>query len=159
VTVTSFEQPPTNEQVPWSARALAWGSVAAIVVIVGVVPLALDRDSFPLSTYPMFSSRRSSTETVDTAIVVDAAGDVIRIDPRDIAGTDEVILAAVTVSDALRDDTAVALCRDIVTRLDTRLPEGAIVRIVTEKYDAIEWYGGDRTPLSTIVHADCAGDE
>lgn len=129
----------------------------AIVAIVAVVPLALDRDSFPLSTYPMFSSRRTSTESVDTAVVIDAAGVVNRIDPRDIAGTDEVILAAVTVSEALRDDTAGALCRDIVARLGGRLPPSARVRIVTETYDAIEWYRGERNPLSTVVHQDCGG--
>jgi hypothetical protein len=143
--------------VPRSARVCAWGAVVGIVAIVGVVPLALDRDSFPLSTYPMFSSRRTSTETVDTAIVVDATDQISRIDPRDIAGTDEVILAAVTVSDALRDGSAGLLCDDIVTRLGTRLPEGAQVRIVTERYDAIEWYSGDRSPLSTVVHAECGG--
>lgn len=132
--------------------------MAATVAVVGVVPLALDRDSFPLSNYPMFSSRRGSTETVDTAILVDASDGITRIAPRDIAGTDEVILAAVTVSDALRDATADLLCRDIVDRLGVRLPEGGEVRIVTETFDAIEWYQGDRTPLSTVVHAECGSD-
>lgn len=132
--------------------------MVAIVTVVGVVPLALDRDSFPLSNYPMFSSRRSSTETVDTAILVDASGGVTRIAPRDIAGTDEVILAAVTVSEALRDATADLLCLDIIGRLGIRVPEGGEVRIVTETFDAIEWYRGDRTPLSTVVHADCRSD-
>jgi hypothetical protein len=32
------------------------------------------------------------------------------------------------------------------------------VRIVTERYDAIEWYGGDRSPLSTFVHTECGAD-
>jgi hypothetical protein len=131
--------------------------VAGIVLVVGVVPLALDRDSFPLSTYPMFSSRRTSTESVETAIIVDASGRITRIDPSDIAGTDEVILAAVTVSDALRDETTDLLCQDIVERLGDRLSAAAQVQIVTEVYDAIEWYRGERTPLSTVVHTDCQG--
>ncbi len=129
-----------------------------IVVVIAVVPLAMDRDSFPLSTYPMFSSRRSSTESVDTAILVDESGGTTRLDPSDIAGTDEVILAAVTVSDALRDATAHLLCDEIVDRVADRMPSGAQVRVVTETYEAIGWYRGDRTPLSTVVHAECRGD-
>jgi hypothetical protein len=155
--VTPIDNTPPSEAIPRSVRALAWGAVAATVVVVAAVPLALDRDSFPLSTYPMFSSRRSSTESVDTAILIDASGRTTRIHPRDIAGTDEVILAAVTVSDALRDDTTELLCGDIVARLGPGAPEGAQVQIVTEVYDAIEWYRGDRTPLSTVVHTSCRG--
>jgi hypothetical protein len=156
--VTPIDQTPPSEAIPSRLRARAWGAVAAIVVVVGVVPLALDRDSFPLSTYPMFSSRRSSTESVDTAILVEGSGGTTRLDPSDIAGTDEVILAAVAVSDALRDATADLLCDDIVVRVGDRMPPGARVRIVTETYEAIGWYRGDRTPLSTVVHAECRGD-
>ena len=49
---------------------MAWLCVAAVVGVLGVVPVVLDRDSYPMSTYPMFSYRRTTTETVDTAVVV-----------------------------------------------------------------------------------------
>ena len=57
---------PTSRGTPTIARL----TLLLVVVVVGIVPLVLDRDSFPLSTYPMFSSRRTTTESVDTAVMV-----------------------------------------------------------------------------------------
>lgn len=122
----------------------------AVVVVIGVVPLALDRDSYPLSTYPMFSSRRTSSERVDTAVrVVD--GVTRRLTPIDIAGTDEVIIAAVVVSNSIRRGEADRLCAEISGRFDGV----GRIEIVTERYDALRWYEGDRVPISREVHAVC----
>lgn len=45
-----------------------------MVGLTGIVPLALDRDSLPLSTFPMFSADIDSTQSVATAAGVTAAG-------------------------------------------------------------------------------------
>ncbi|MFZ9157814.1 MAG: hypothetical protein ACO230_06935 [Ilumatobacteraceae bacterium] len=128
-------------------------SLIAVVAVVGVVPLALDRDSFPLSTYPMFSSRRSTTETVDTA-VASIDGTFERLTPLQIAGTDEVIIAARTVSIAIESGTADELCREILDRVD----DADRVEVITERFDALRWYEGDREPLQRTVHASCGSD-
>ncbi|NDB05953.1 MAG: hypothetical protein EBX95_09460, partial [Acidimicrobiia bacterium] len=105
------------------------------------------------STYPMFSSRRSTTETVDTAVAIFDGG-IERLTPLQIAGTDEVIIAARTVSIAIEGGTADELCREILDRVD-----GADrVEVITERFDALRWYEGDREPLQRTVHASCGSD-
>ncbi len=140
-------------------RHKAVAALVAVVALVGVVPLALDRDSFPLSTYPMFSSRRSSTESVDTAVTVADDGTTVRLSPTVIAGTDEVILATATVTDAIRSGTADLLCTDIARRVVERqaapTDQVVAVEVVTERFDAVRWYDGDRSPLERRVHARC----
>ena len=45
-----------------------------MVGLTGIVPLALDRDSLPLSTFPMFSADIDSTQSVATAAGVSRRG-------------------------------------------------------------------------------------
>ncbi|MCU1343827.1 MAG: hypothetical protein JWL70_93 [Acidimicrobiia bacterium] len=126
------------------------------IAVVGVVPVALNRDSFPLSTFPMFASQRTSSETVDTA-VARAGTRIWRLDPERIAATDEVILAAATVSDAIANGHADRLCAEIAQRVLSAGPrEATAVEVVTEQYDAVQWFAGQRTPLQRQVHAQCA---
>ena len=57
-------------------RWRAWAAAGVAVVVVGVVPFVLDRDSFPLSTFPMFAADIDRTQSVDTAVAVGADGAV-----------------------------------------------------------------------------------
>ena len=139
-----------------TSRSVARTWLLAVVIVVGIVPLALDRDSFPLSTYPMFSSNRSTREPVDTAVVVDPDGHEKRLDPWSIAGTDEPIIATVVVADSISDGTSFDLCSEIVDRVDPT--PGSRVEIVTVVYDAVRWFEGDREPVSRVVHASCGID-
>ncbi|MDA2957704.1 MAG: hypothetical protein O3B66_05690 [Actinomycetota bacterium] len=134
----------------WVARLVGLG----IVAVIGVVPVALDRDSYPLSTYPMFSSRRTAVEPVHTAVVTAADGAVRRLSPTQISGNDEVIIAAQLVYDAIRRDGGEVLCADIAVRLSD-VETGSEVEIVTERYDAIDWYEGRKSPISRVVHTSC----
>lgn len=144
-----------------SVRALSAVIVVAMVAVVGVVPIVLDRDSYPLSTYPMFSSRRSAIEPVHTAVLVDSEGDVIRLSPTQISGNDEVIIAAQIVYQSIGRDSGEILCDDIARRVAGPTTGGTTVEIVTERYDAIAWYEGRRSPISRVVHASCGvpGDD
>jgi len=143
-------------------RVRAWLWVVGVVGVLGVVPVVLDRDSYPVSTYPMFSYRRTTTETVDTAILV-VDGDVRRLSPTTIADTDEVILAAATVSNAIASGTAAVLCAEIAGRVGTVEnaaggsggASAAEIRVVTERFDSVRWYEGDKEPLERVVHATC----
>jgi hypothetical protein len=128
--------------------------VAVAVLVVGVVPFALDRDSFPLSTFPMFAADIERTQSVDTAVAVDAAGAVIRLTPAEIGGTTVVNQAASVVTTAIVGGRAGDLCTTIAGRVGGQ-PGAAAVEVVTERYDAVRWFDGDRTPIDRIVHARC----
>jgi hypothetical protein len=137
-------------------RVRAWAAVIAVVVAVGFVPVLLERDSYPLSDYPMFSTRRTAESSFNTAVAVGEGDAVERLSPELIAATDEVIQAGATVSDAIARGQTGALCTDIAARVSDGGPEGAIaVEVVTERFDAVAWYAGDRQPLGRVVHARC----
>ena len=124
-----------------------------VVIVVGLVPVILNRDSYPLSTYPMFSSNRTTREPIDTAVLVSDDGEQSMLSPRIIAGTDEPIIATVTVSNAIANGTVDQLCADIALRLGP----GAIgsIEIITVVYDALDWFDGRRDPIERSVHASC----
>ncbi len=132
----------------------AWAAAGLAVVAVGAVPLVLDRDSFPLSTFPMFAADIDRTQSVDTAVAVAADGTTIRLTPEDIAGTTVVNQAASVVTTAIVGGRADELCTDIARRLAGG-PGPVAVEVVTERYDAVRWFDGDRTPVDRVVHARC----
>ena len=101
----------------------------------------------------MFSSRRTTTESVDTAVFVDDNWIVQRLSPSVIAGTDEVILAAQTVSQAIGTGTATELCAEIVARYKPEI--AGTVEVITEIFDAVNWYHGDKSPLQRTIYASC----
>ena len=113
-------------------------------------------DGFPLSTYPMFAAARDRDVTVATAVGVDGAGAVHRLDPVTIGGTGEVMQAAETVGLAVRagEPELSRLCAEIVGRLagDGHL---VAVEIRSESHDAVAWFDGDRDPAASVTHARC----
>src|SRR5262245_4718414 len=123
-------------------RRWAWAAVALAIVVVGVVPFALDRDSFPLSTFPMFAADIDRTQSVDTAVAIDADGDVILLTPAEIGGTTVVNQAASVVTTAIVGGRAADLCTTIADRLGGQADGGSggatgpvAVEVVTERYD------------------------
>ena len=124
----------------------------AIVVAVAVPVLGSPfRDSFPLSTYPMFSVARPQQATVNSAVGFDAAGDELTLRPLDIGGTREVIQAAATVSRAISRGESAALCEEVLAKV----PKAAVIEIVTETYDVVAYFDDNEEPLQRIVHARC----
>jgi hypothetical protein len=135
-------------------RWRAWAAVALAVVVVGAVPFVLDHDSFPLSTFPMFAADIDRTQSVDTAVALAADGTVIRLTPAEIGGTTVVNQAASVVTTAIVGGQAEELCTAIAGRVAGE-PGAATVEVVTERYDAVQWFDGDRTPIDRVVHARC----
>ncbi|MEZ5280033.1 MAG: hypothetical protein R2770_06140 [Acidimicrobiales bacterium] len=114
------------------------------------------RDSFPLSTYPMFSSLLETVSDVDLVVGVDRSGSEIRLSPQLIAGTDEVIVAGSTVRQAVRAGDTEALCALVADRVARNGPAEVVsVLVKTDTIDAIEWYAGNRQPRDTVVHSAC----
>ena len=128
-------------------------SLAAILVV--LLPAWIERDSYPLSTYPMFSYRRDRVEVVDTAVGYDTAGQRVRLTPTLIAGGIEVIHAAATVSAAIAQGDTEALCNEIAARATTRRPALERIEVVSETHDVITYFAGDAVPIAVVVHASC----
>ena len=132
-------------------RWRAWVAAGFAVVGVGVFPLMADRDSFPLSTFPMFAADIDRTQAIDTAVGVAGDGAVVRLTPMQIAGTSVVNQAAAVVSAAIVQGRTADLCRTIAARVD----DSTEIEVVTERYDAPSWFDGQRDPVERVVHARC----
>jgi hypothetical protein len=142
----------------WWALLLTASLVAVTLWPVVRRPL---RDSFPHSTYPMFSELREPVANIDLVVGLTAAGDDVTLSPRLIAATEEVIVAGSLVRRTVRSGDAVTaeLCDTVAERVaGESSPEmSAVAEIVvrTDRLDAIGWFAGDRTPLDTTIHARC----
>ena len=137
----------------------AWLVVALLVGAFGAWPVLAERDSYPVSNLPMFASPRTRTEPVVTAVAVAGEGAdrrVWRLGPRRLAGTDEVIAAGATLRRAVRAGSAGRLCDEIAARVAVSGPRDATgIEVITERYDAVAWFEGDRTPVERVVHHRC----
>ena len=139
-------------------RPWAW-TVAVLTVGAVVAPLLRGpaHDSFPLSTYPMFSNEKAGEAVIATVVGVEPDGTFRTLSPEIIAGTDEVILAAETVNRAVGTGPARAtgLCHDVAARLGDRAARLTEVAVVTARYDTVAYLRGDERPLDVVVHARC----
>ena len=93
------------------------GPVVAAVVVLSPMLREPTNDTYPLSTYPMFAFDRGAEHTIGTAVEIGADGAAVRLSPKLIAGTDEVILASVTVKRSIASGEADQLCEEIAERL------------------------------------------
>ena len=158
------------EVVPVPARRWVALATALLVALVVCWPVLAhpDRDGFPLSTYPMFSSRRTTTEPLSTVVGIDAGGAQHWLDPWLLNGTREVVQAAVVVSSEINAGEADRLCAEVAARVDVRQGDRPLddragdagdrlvrLEVVTVRYDAIGWFDGRRQPLDRTVHASC----
>ena len=134
-----------------TARRLA-PLVAAVVVLFPLLG-SLESDSYPLSTYPMFSGDRGREASIATAVGLDEMGELVRLAPEAIGGTDEVILAAATVNDAIRRGEVDELCLEIATRLTGSDVAAVVIR--TERIDVVAHIADDAPPLSVRDHGTC----
>ena len=132
------------------------------LVAVTLSPLVRDPldDSFPLSTYPMFAARASSTLTLDYAVGVAADGTSRTLSPHAI-GTSEVLQAGALIEGAVHGGRgrAHALCEQIAARIaaDDALRDVVAIRIVTGTHDTIP-YLVDRVVGHEREHVRCKVD-
>lgn len=129
-------------------------SIAFVVAVAMPLSWSPDRDSFPPSTYPMFSGSRSAEADIPHAIAVTGDGER-RVLPPGAVLNDEVIQAFETLRQAIADGpgATLALCRRIAARAGH--PGDASVQIVTDRYHAVRYFEGAEEPLRSTVHASC----
>jgi hypothetical protein len=133
---------------------------AMTLLLAGLVasPLfgAFPGDSFPVSTYPMFASARSTEVVMPHAIAITTSGEERRVRPREVAN-DEVIQAFETIRQAIRQgqEAIDQLCGHIARNV-AHHGDVVMVQIVTSHYDGLEYFAGDKQPKGRWVEGECA---
>ncbi len=123
------------------------------------MPVVIDRDSFPLSTYPMYSRARTAEVTIPSAIAIDDDGGEHRLGLQVIGASDDPLIVAGELRAAIARDRAADRCRSIAERVSPSLvAELDLIRIevVMERHDAVAQVAGESSLLDRTVHATCA---
>lgn len=140
---------------PWVRPAV---SVAVVALVAS--PAIGQRDSYPLSTYPVYADARPAVADLPTAVGVTAAGERVRLSPTVIGASDDPLIVADRVGDAVAGGRAERLCRAIAGRA---VADGAIaeraeltgVEVVTEEVDLVATAADGAPPRARTVHAAC----
>ena len=139
------------------------GRRARILITAGVVgalvaPVVFDRDGFPFSTYPMYSRVRPDVLTFATAQAVDADGTATTLTLGIIGDSDDPLIVAGELRDAIRNGRADQRCDEIASRAAgwRGLPRGAArIEVVTERHDVVAQVEGGPSLIERTVHAAC----
>lgn len=130
--------------------------MAAALVGALWVPVAVDRDGFPFSNYPMYSSSRGEEVTFATANGLTADGSRLRLSLDLIGNSDDPLIVAGELRAALRDGRAGDRCREIAGRIaGSGRDEIAGVEVVTERHDVVDQVEGRDSLVERQVHAEC----
>ncbi len=142
-----------------TARRWRQPTVLAAVVILLVLPVALDADDLPLSTYPMYSRARQAEVDFVTAHAVDADGAVVPLGLDVIGASDDPLIVAGELRAAIRSGRADERCEEIWQRALTDQVEAPTwtIRVVTERHDVIDHTADRASFRSRTVHAECGG--
>lgn len=131
----------------WVRRLLTLGLLAALVS-----PAVRNADGLPLSTYPMYSSRRSNLSTFVTASGIDEQGNRTTLSALTISGSRDRLITQSFLNDAVRRGDAPQICSEIASRVDRTLSG---VEIASEQHDTIARLEGNASLRTREVHASC----
>ncbi|NLE87344.1 MAG: hypothetical protein GX607_13200 [Myxococcales bacterium] len=136
-------------------RAYFFG-LTIIAAVAYPVTFAPGEDSFPLSSYPMFSYRRERP-TIYFARAIGADGEERRVPP-ELVGSSEVMQAAVTVRRAIQGGKKRMreLCRAIAGRAEADAGlRGARIELVSAEIDPVAYFVEGPEPVSLRRHHRC----
>jgi hypothetical protein len=122
------------------------------VIAAVVSPTVRDHDSFPLSTYPIYATAREDVVSISTAVGIDAAGRVRRLDMATIADTDDPLIAESLVDHAIHSGGADRLCAEIAARAAADIDA---IEVVEEHHDVVARASGKDSLVKRSVHAQC----
>lgn len=143
------------------SRALAYG--LGLSVALATLAPALSNptaDSYPFSTYPMFTARRE-TAWVHQALALRGGARTV-LPPSVVTGGTEVMQAAATLKRAVEADRdgRQRLCRDVARRAAKAARAGAEpldgVELVASEFDTVGYFTGRREPVSRRVLVTCS---
>ena len=132
--------------------------ITAAVVGALVAPVALNEDGFPLSTYPMYSRSRGDAVTFATAQAVDDNGATTTLTLEVIGASDDPLIVAGELRDAIRDGRAQQRCAEIAERAAAWRdlpPEISAIEVITERHDVVAKAEDKASVLARTVHASC----
>jgi len=125
-------------------------ALALALVLLSPLAFPVGWDSYPISSYPMFSRGDLGDRLALThAVHVDAEGRRRPVPPVHV-GSAEPMIAMTMLARAVAEGRAGDLCRAIAARG----PEGTI-EIAWSVYDTKAYFAGDRAPRENVVHARC----
>jgi hypothetical protein len=133
-----------------------WG---LLLVLASGVPALLDplRDSYPFSTYPMFSRHRGQP-WVDQLVGIEKGGRERAIEPELIANA-ETLQASAAIHAALASGKGKTreLCQKVAERVAREPSYQAVRRLEVRgvRYDPIRYFSEQKQPLQTVRHARC----
>jgi hypothetical protein len=133
---------------------VAAGVVSLALVAATLEPLVRDPydDGFPLSTYPMFATKRPTEQTFHYALGVTRDGKRRTLSPA-LIGSGEVLQAMRVIERAVGGGKAsmTVLCETIAKRVatDDDFDNVATIRIVTGTHDAVRYLADDEIGIET----------
>ncbi|MCB1005813.1 MAG: hypothetical protein KDB35_16640 [Acidimicrobiales bacterium] len=141
-------------------RTHRWAIATVMVAAAMVTPVVLDRDSFPLSTYPMYARARPAEVTLPAAVAVDGEGDVHRLSLELVGGNDDPLIVAAELRDAIAGGRADRTCAAVASRVEAAgdTVDGhrpVAIEVVTERYDTVDRVLDEADPVARRVHARC----
>jgi hypothetical protein len=115
-------------------------STALVAAVLEPLVRAPSDDGFPLSTYPMFATKRPTVQTFHYALGVTRDGKRRTLSPRMI-GTGEILQALTIIGRAIGRGEAKPLCETIAARVagEDEFADIVAIRIVTGTHDAVEY--------------------
>ena len=122
------------------------------MLIAVLSPLITSRDSFPLSTYPMYAGVGPRLDHFLTVVGVDTAGTAHTLSLATIARTDDPLIAESLLDQAVRGGRADALCAEVAGRLGA---DAASVEVVDELHDVVAQAQGKASLRQRAVVASC----
>ena len=127
-------------------------SVVGVIAVL-IAPVVTNRDSFPLSTYPMYARTRAAEVSFVTAQGVDGDGAIMPLSLDVIGSSDDPLVVAGELRAAVRRDEADERCQAIARRVRSERIEH--VEVVTERHDTIVRLEGGDSLVRRIVHSRC----
>lgn len=131
-------------------------AITVAVTTVLLVPIALDHNGFPLSTYPMYSSARGDTTRFTLANGLASTGDRERLSLDLIGRSDDPLIVAGELRAAVREERALERCRAIAERVAASDREDLVaVEIVSETHRVVDATKGAASLVERTEHESC----
>jgi len=127
--------------------------VTSLIGVAMLSPVVRNQDSFPLSTYPMYSKLRSNEVSFVTAQGIDPAGETHTLSLSIIGASDDPLIVFGELRAAVADGRAGERCEEIADRVG--FTDFVAIEIVTERHDTIDQVEGSPSLLSRTVHVRC----
>ncbi len=131
------------------------GSILVAVVGLLLIPVIVDSDDFPLSTYPMYATARSNDVAFATAWGRGVNGERLELGLGVIGSSDDPLIVAGELRASIRAGAAEDRCQEIARRASSE-PSIIWIEVTTERHDVVAHARGEASLIERTVHASCA---